>query len=66
MKMAICEILEFPVIPVKVSMNEYIEISKKYSAVESKGFINGILDKIITDLKEDKKIKKKGKGLIES
>ncbi|MBL4755226.1 MAG: transcription antitermination factor NusB [Flavobacteriales bacterium] len=66
MKMAICEILEFPVIPVKVSMNEYIEISKRYSAQESKGFINGVLDKIIADLRKEDKIKKKGKGLIES
>ena len=66
MKMAICEILEFPVIPVKVSMNEYIEISKRYSAEESKAFINGVLDNIITDLKKGNKIKKKGKGLIES
>ncbi|MBL4658151.1 MAG: transcription antitermination factor NusB [Flavobacteriales bacterium] len=47
MKMAICEFLKFPKIPVKVSMNEYIEISKQYSAPESKGFINGILDKLI-------------------
>jgi len=66
MKMAICEILEFPVIPVKVSMNEYIEMSKQYSAEESKSFINGVLDKIIADLRKDDKIKKKGKGLIES
>jgi len=66
MKMAICEILEFPVIPIKVSMNEYIELSKSYSAQESKGFINGVLDNIIADLRKDDKIKKKGKGLIES
>jgi len=66
MKLAICEILEFPVIPVKVSLNEYIEISKRYSAPESKGFINGVLDKIIADFRKDDRIKKKGKGLIES
>jgi len=66
MKMAICEILEFPVIPIKVSMNEYIEISKNYSAEDSKGFINGVLDNIVSDLKKENKIKKKGKGLIES
>jgi len=46
MKMAICEILEFSNIPVKVSMNEYIEISKAYSAPQSKAFINGILDQL--------------------
>lgn len=66
MKMALCEIEKFQEIPVKVSMNEYIEISKRYSAPESKGFINGVLDKIIADLNKAGGIKKKGKGLVEN
>lgn len=66
MKMALCEILEFENIPVKVALNEYIEISKYYSAPQSRGFINGILDKLIIDLENKKSIKKKGRGLIDS
>lgn len=65
MKMAICEWFYFPSIPVKVSINEYIEISKEYSTPNSKGFINGILDKLVIDLKKANKIRKTGRGLIE-
>ena len=64
MNMAIVEALDFPSIPVKVTMNEYIEISKFYSNTKSKGFINGILDKIFNQLKSDGKINKMGRGLI--
>jgi N utilization substance protein B len=64
MNMAIVEALDFPSIPVKVTMNEYIEISKFYSTPKSKGFINGILDKIFNQLKSDGKINKMGRGLI--
>ena len=64
MRMAIIEALDFPSIPVKVTMNEYIEISKFYSTPKSKGFINGILDKIFNQLKNDGKINKTGRGLI--
>ncbi len=64
-KMALAELLEFPSIPVKVSLNEYIDISKYYSSAKSKVFINGILDKLIMDLKEKKMIKKTGRGLME-
>ncbi len=64
MSMAIVEALDFPSIPVKVTMNEYIEISKFYSTPKSKGFINGILDKIFSQLKADGKINKAGRGLI--
>jgi N utilization substance protein B len=64
-KMALVELLEFPSIPIKVSLNEYIEISKGYSSDKSKVFINGVLDKLIDDLKADKSIKKIGRGLIE-
>lgn len=66
MKMAITEVLEFPTIPVKVTLNEYIEISKFYSTPKSNGFINGILDKVFLQLKSDGKIRKIGRGLIES
>lgn len=64
-KMALAELLEFPSIPVKVTLNEYIDISKYYSSAKSKVFINGILDKLIIDLKESKRIKKTGRGLME-
>ncbi|NVN96374.1 MAG: transcription antitermination factor NusB [Bacteroidetes bacterium] len=64
-KMALVELLEFPSIPIKVTLNEYIEISKGYSSDKSKVFINGILDKLIDDLKENKSIKKIGRGLID-
>lgn len=63
MKMALAEILNFPEIPTKVSLNEYIELSKQFSAPQSKAFINGVLDKLVSDLNEKKKIKKTGKGL---
>ena len=65
MKMAICEILNFESVPTKVSMNEYIEISKDYSTPKSKVFINGILDKILADFKTENKIVKTGRGLVE-
>ncbi len=65
MKMALCELLEFPTIPVKVTLNEYIDIAKEYSTINSKIFINGILDKIVISLKEENKIKKTGRGLKE-
>jgi transcription antitermination protein NusB len=65
MKMAITEVLHFSSIPVKVTLNEFIEISKMYSTPKSKIFINGILDKIFTDLKADNKLNKMGRGLME-
>jgi transcription antitermination protein NusB len=65
-KMALVEILESPSIPLKVTLNEYIELAKSYSTPKSKIFVNGILDKLIADLKEQKKIKKSGRGLLES
>ncbi|OFX72658.1 MAG: transcription antitermination factor NusB [Bacteroidetes bacterium GWE2_29_8] len=58
MKMAICEFLEFPIIPTTVTMNEYIELSKIYSTPKSNIFINGILDKIIKELTKENKINK--------
>ena len=64
-KMALVEFLEFPYVPLKVSMNEYIEISKIFSSPNSKSFINGMLDKLVADLKKNNKIKKIGRGLLE-
>lgn len=64
MQLAITEFLYFPSIPTKVSMNEYIELSKYYSTEKSRNFINGILDKTLKDLKKDGKINKVGRGLI--
>ena len=65
MKMAICELLNFPSIPVKVTINEYLDLSKDYSTPKSNSFINGILDKILGDLKRTNSIHKVGRGLIE-
>jgi len=57
--------MNFSSIPVKVTINEYLEISKEFSTPKSNSFINGILDKILIELKEEKKIRKTGRGLIE-
>ncbi len=65
MKMAVCELLGFPSIPTKVTINEYVDVSKMYSTDKSKDFVNGILDKIMKQLKEENKIVKEGRGLIE-
>ncbi len=65
MKMAVCELKYFPTIPVKVSINEYIDISKLYSTPKSKDFVNGVLDKVRIQLQEKGEIKKYGRGLME-
>jgi N utilization substance protein B len=65
MKMAITEFINFTSVPVKVTINEYLEISKEFSTPKSNSFINGILDKILFELKGQNKIKKIGRGLIE-
>lgn len=65
MRMAIVELVHFSSIPVKVTMNEYIEIAKEFSTPKSNSFINGILDKILADLKAKGKVRKVGRGLIE-
>jgi len=65
MKMAISEFINFTSIPVKVTINEYLEISKEFSTPKSNSFINGILDKILYELKADNTIRKVGRGLIE-
>jgi transcription antitermination protein NusB len=64
-KMALTEFIDFPSIPVKVTLNEYIELSKNYSTPKSKVFINGMLDKLIAEFKQDGKIIKTGRGLME-
>ena len=65
MKMALAEFMYFPSIPVKVTINEYLEISKEFSTPKSNSFINGILDKILSELKTEGKLRKTGRGLIE-
>lgn len=62
-KMALTEITQFDNIPVKASMNEYIELSKKFGTPKSNSFVNGILDKIIVELKAEGQINKSGRGL---
>ena len=64
MKLAITEIIEFPEIPVKVSLNEYIEIAKYYCTSKSSTFVNGILDKIVKEMRAEGLFKKYGRGLI--
>ncbi|WP_029033328.1 transcription antitermination factor NusB [Salinimicrobium terrae] len=63
-KMAICEFLKFPSIPVKVTINEYLEIAKEYSTPKSSIFINGILDKLSKEYRENGKLNKIGRGLM--
>jgi len=64
LRMGICEIKNFPSIPTKVTINEYLEISKEYSTPKSKVFINGILDKIVKEYKSEGKLNKIGRGLM--
>jgi len=65
LKMAVAEMIKFPSIPVKVSINEYIELAKNYSTPKSGQFINGILDEISIRLISEKIIQKSGRGLID-
>ena len=62
--MAICEVKNFPSIPVKVTINEYLEISKEYSTPKSSVFINGILDKLVKEYESAGELKKVGRGLM--
>ncbi len=64
--MAIVEMIDFPNIPVKVTINEYIELAKQYSTPKSRQFINGILDVIAKELRGSGKIKKSGRGLMDN
>lgn len=65
LKMGLSEFLFFPSIPTKVTINEYIEISKFYSTPKSNIFINGILDKMVVELKQNKRLLKTGRGLMD-
>lgn len=63
-KMALCEFLQFSSIPVKVTINEYLEIAKEYSTPKSSIFINGVLDKLSKEYQEEKRLNKIGRGLM--
>ncbi|MCO5248440.1 MAG: transcription antitermination factor NusB [Chitinophagales bacterium] len=63
-RMGLTEFTDFPSIPVKVTMNEYIEMAKNYSSPKSKDFINGVLDRMMKDMEKEDKIVKIGRGLI--
>lgn len=65
MACAIAELKNFPSIPIKVTLDEYIEISKTYSSPKSGAFINGVLDKAVALLKDSNEIIKTGRGLID-
>lgn len=65
LRMGLSEILHFPEIPPKVSINEAIEIAKEYCTKSSGKFVNGILDAILTDLKKENKLNKSGRGLLD-
>ncbi|MBN2727832.1 MAG: transcription antitermination factor NusB [Bacteroidales bacterium] len=66
LKMGLTEILEFPLIPIKASMNEYIELAKEYGTPKSNAFVNGVLDKLVEDLQSAGRINKSGRGLKSS
>lgn len=65
LKMALSELMNFPTIPTKVTLNEFVDISKMYSTEKSKDFINGILDRLLKKLNSDGLISKEGRGLQE-
>ena len=62
--MGLAEAVSFPTIPVKVTMNEYVEISKFYGTPKSRSFVNGLLDKLVQQLANEGQINKEGKGLL--
>src|SRR5664279_2248772 len=64
MQLAVTEVIEFPEIPVKVTLNEYIEMAKYYCTSKSSTFVNGILDNIIKEIREKGLINKSGRGLL--
>lgn len=66
LQMAIAELITFPNIPVKVTINEYIELAKNYSTPKSRQFVNGILDVLANELKNTGAVKKSGRGLIDN
>jgi N utilization substance protein B len=66
LRMGICELVYFEDIPPKVTINESIEVAKIYSTENSGKFVNGVLDAVLEDLKQSNKLKKSGRGLVES
>lgn len=66
LRMGICELMYFEDIPPKVSINEAIEIARRFSTDKSDKFVNGILDSVLTDLKNEAKLKKSGRGLLDT
>ncbi|MGC4057016.1 MAG: transcription antitermination factor NusB [Chitinophagaceae bacterium] len=58
LRLGICELLYFPTIPTKVTINEYIEIAKQYSTPQSGHFVNAVLDRLLKDFEQEKKIRK--------
>jgi N utilization substance protein B len=64
MQLAITELVEFSEVPVKVTLNEYIEIAKDYCTAKSSTFVNGILDKIVREMRANGSFTKAGRGLI--
>ena len=62
--MGLAEAVAFPTIPVKVTMNEYVELSKFFGTPKSRSFVNGLLDKLIQSMVADGQIVKEGKGLL--
>jgi N utilization substance protein B len=66
LRMCICELLYFEDIPPKVSINEAIEIARRFSTEKSDKFVNGVLDSVLDDLKANGKLHKSGRGLVET
>ncbi|SOD91699.1 NusB antitermination factor [Spirosoma fluviale] len=66
LKLAVCELLSFPNIPVKVTINEYIELAKAYSTPKSGKFVNGILDNLSEKLLASGRLRKSGRGLLDN
>jgi N utilization substance protein B len=58
------ELLFFPQIPTKVTINEYLEITKDYSTPNSNNFVNGVLDKLVKEFSHEKRLNKSGRGLL--
>lgn len=65
LKMAVVELKEMETVPVKVTLNEYIELAKYFSPAKSRNFVNGVLDRLIKEFKEQGTINKVGRGLVE-
>ena len=64
LKVAIAELLYFPMIPSKVTLNEYLEIAKDYSTPKSNNFVNGVLDKLVKEFDQENRLNKTGRGLL--